>query len=104
MAHERSGPHATHFLFRVFRRLPSWRFGFAPLGFRTVPISFRRFPLRPPSAIRSEAICRRAEAAEHVAHLLGYDLAHDLDHALAEADSAPLGVALDRIGTVVVRG
>ena len=53
MAHERSGTHATQFLFRVFRHLPFRRFGFAPLGSRTACFPFRRFPLRLPSAIRA---------------------------------------------------
>ena len=95
---------ATQFLFRVFRHLPFRRFGFAPLGSRTAPFPFRRFPLRPPSAIRAGHICRRAKAVEHVAHLLRHDLAHDLGHALAEGDPTPLGIALCRIGTFVVRG
>ena len=104
MAHERSGTHTTQFLFRVFRHLPFRRFGFAPLGSRTAPFPFRRSPLRPPSAIRAGHISRRAKAVEHVAQLFRHDLARDLGHALAEGDPTPLGVALYRISTLVVRG
>ena len=53
MAHERPGTQPAHFLFRLFRHLPFGRFGFAPLGSRTAPFPFRRFLLRPPSAIRA---------------------------------------------------
>ena len=54
--------------------------------------------------IRTGRISRRAKAVEHVADLFRHDLAHDLGHALAEGDPAPLGKALCRIGTLVVRG
>ena len=46
---------------------------------------------------------RRAQAIEPVAQLLRNDLAHDLGHALAEGDPAPLGIALRRIGLLVIR-
>ena len=61
-----------------------------------------RSGLRPPSGPGTSD--RRAQAVEHVAHLLRHDLAHDLGHALAEGDPTPLGIALRRIGTLVVRG
>src|SRR5579871_6672444 len=103
MAHERPRAHPTRFRFRVCRHRPFRRLGFAPLGSRTAPFHSRRFPLRPLSAIRTGHISRRAKAVEHATYLLGHDPARDLGHALAEGDPTPFGVALYRIGTVVVR-
>jgi len=80
MAHQRLRAHPTRFRFRICRYLPFRRCGFAPLGSRTAPLPFRRFPRRPLPASRAGHISGRAKAVEHVAHLLGHDLAHDLSH------------------------
>ena len=56
MADERPGTQPAQFLFRLFRQLPFRRFGFAPLGLRTAPFPFRRFPIRPRPAIRAGRI------------------------------------------------
>ena len=104
MAHERPGTHTTQLIFRIFRDLPFRPFGCASLGCGNTPFPFRRLPFRPLSAIQTGHTFSRAQAVEHVAHFLRHDLAHDLGHALAEGDPTPLGVVLDRIGTVVIRG
>ena len=104
MAHQRSCPDATCVRFGILRYVACRHFGSAPLCCRTAAFPVRRCPFRPPSAIQSGRFGWRAQAVEHVAQLLGHNLAHDLGHARAESDPAPLGVALDRIGGLVVRG
>ena len=77
----------------------------ASVSRRSVPYRSFPFPASRSGLVRHPAghISRRAKAVEHVAQLFRHDLAHDLGHALAEGDPTPLGVALYRIGTLVVR-
>ena len=104
MAHQRPGPHATGFRFGILRHGPCRHFGFASVACRAAAFSFGGSPFGPSSAITVEHLSRNAKAVEHAAQLLRHGLAHDLGHALAERDPAPLGVALDGIGTVVIQG
>src|SRR3546814_1743225 len=65
-------------------------------------------PSRLAHALRARhAVTGRAQSVEHVidgiAHALRHQPAHDLGDTGAESDAAPFGIALYRIGALVVR-
>ena len=62
------------------------------------------FPFRPLAAFRTGgSVCREAQTVDDAAQPFRHDLAHDLGNARPERNPAPLGIALGRVGPLVIR-